>query len=111
MEFIHIALIRYKQWLSIKSLKENEFYSPTYDIDVVWHAHQGNTEVYRIDTGLGSIFNFDTGLRGCFGGRHELKLWSVPGPYPKLRVQTFHCLKINQYKNIFLEKCSIMTTL
>ena len=53
MEFIHIALIRYKQWLSIKSLRQNEFYSPTYDIDVVWHAHQGNTEVYRIDTGLG----------------------------------------------------------
>ena len=40
LEYLHSALIRYKQWLSIKQRYPSEFYSPTYDIDVVWHAHQ-----------------------------------------------------------------------
>ena len=91
IQYLHSALIRYKQWLSIKQRYPSEFYSPTYDIDVVWHAHQWrdiaseshscrkidiisekkcNTEEYQGDTKalLGKILNHDDSVNERYVG-------------------------------------------
>ena len=70
IQFLHSALIRYKQWLSIKKLYPAEFFPPTYDIDVIWHAHQTNTEEYRSDTKalLGKLLMHDDSVNERFIG-------------------------------------------
>lgn len=37
--FIRRAVARYRQFLYLKLLFKNEFISPPYDLDLLWHLH------------------------------------------------------------------------
>ena len=51
-KFIHNALERYKQFVSLKKLYPSEALVPMYDIDLMWHTHQLCPDAYWKDTEL-----------------------------------------------------------
>ncbi|KAG0620699.1 hypothetical protein M758_4G236500 [Ceratodon purpureus] len=68
--FLHAAEMRYKGFLHLAAKSKGKlFLVPTYDIDLMWHAHQLDPIAYRIDTLqiLGKVLDHDdTGTE-----RHE----------------------------------------
>ena len=49
-KFLERGLKRYKMYLYLKSLYNEEFLVPCYDIDVFWHTHQVKPTEYGIET-------------------------------------------------------------
>lgn len=68
-KFLESALARYKQFLLLKRKHPDEFIVPCYDIDLIWHTHQLNPLIYKIETTrlLGQLFNHDDSVNQ----RHE----------------------------------------
>ncbi|XP_060588834.1 uncharacterized protein LOC132744218 [Ruditapes philippinarum] len=59
--FLKHSVLRYKQFLYIKTKVEQVFLVPCYDIDIIWHTHQLNPVVYKDDMVriIGYLFNHD----------------------------------------------------
>ncbi|XP_060588854.1 uncharacterized protein LOC132744229 [Ruditapes philippinarum] len=59
--FLEHSVLRYKQFLYIKTKVEQDFLVPCYDIDLIWHTHQLNPVVYKDDMVriIGYLFNHD----------------------------------------------------
>ncbi|XP_045187309.2 uncharacterized protein LOC123545092 [Mercenaria mercenaria] len=68
-KFLEHSLLRYKQFLFMKTQVDQDFLVPCYDIDLIWHTHQLNPLVYREDMVriIGHLFNHDDNV----GGRSE----------------------------------------
>ena len=49
-EFLRVSLDRYKMYLYLKSLHPDEFLVPCYDMDVCWHTHQIQPNLYQEET-------------------------------------------------------------
>jgi hypothetical protein len=49
-KFLEKGLKRYKMYLYLKSLYNEEFLVPCYDIDVIWHTHQVKPREYGLET-------------------------------------------------------------
>jgi hypothetical protein len=50
VDFLKMALDRYKKFFYLKLLYKNEFVVPCYAIDIIWHSHQLNPIAYSNDT-------------------------------------------------------------
>ena len=59
--FLTTSLSRYKMYLFLKSKYSSEFLCPCYDMDVCWHTHQIQPELYQKETRniLGHILPHD----------------------------------------------------
>jgi len=61
IEFLELALIRYKKFLNLKNLNPKAYIVPCYAIDLIWHTHQLHPIAYSLDTQkiTGSLFPHD----------------------------------------------------
>ena len=59
--FLEHSILRYKQFLFIKTRVEQDFLVPCYDIDLIWHTHLLNPVAYKEDMVriFGELFNHD----------------------------------------------------
>ena len=59
--YLKKSVMRYKQFLYLKSKHPDEFIVPCYDIDVMWHSHQLNPWLYKKETMaiVGNLVNHD----------------------------------------------------
>ena len=59
--FLKASISRYKMYLYLKSKYSSEFLVPCYDMDVCWHTHQVQPELYAFETKeiLGHILPHD----------------------------------------------------
>jgi hypothetical protein len=87
--FLHAAEMRYKGFLHLAAKSKGKlFLVPTYDIDLMWHAHQLDAIAYRIDTLqiLGKVLDHDDAgterskLSNCFLETKQLweETYSLP---------------------------------
>lgn len=93
--FLHAAEMRYKGFLHLAAKsKGKQFLVPTYDIDLMWHAHQLDPLAYRIDTLqiLGKVLDHDdtdaernenSKLHTCFHATKQLWENTFSLPYAK----------------------------
>lgn len=60
-KFLESSLLRYKQFLYMKTRVAQDFLVPCYDIDLIWHTHQLNPVAYKEDMVkiIGYFFNHD----------------------------------------------------
>ncbi len=60
-KFLDSALRRYKQYLMLKKTNPFTFLVPCYDMDLIWHTHQGVPDIYARETTLylGDTLNHD----------------------------------------------------
>lgn len=60
-KYLDNSLLRYKQFIYLKSQLPNDFLVPCYDIDLMWHSHQVNPLIYTQDMVriIGNLFNHD----------------------------------------------------
>uniref|UniRef100_A0A5S6Q8E1 Uncharacterized protein n=1 Tax=Trichuris muris TaxID=70415 RepID=A0A5S6Q8E1_TRIMR len=60
-KYLAEAVNRYKKFVFLKIYYKNEFITPCYDFDIVWHAHQVHIKLYIEDTLrlIGRIFKHD----------------------------------------------------
>ncbi|VDP22009.1 unnamed protein product [Soboliphyme baturini] len=49
-KFMAEAIERYKRFVFLKAMRPNDFLTPLYDFDIVWHAHQVHPVAYAEDT-------------------------------------------------------------
>ena len=49
--YLQLAVKRYKMFLTLMESYRNEFLTPTYQIDLIWHTHMRHPHLYRLDTG------------------------------------------------------------
>jgi hypothetical protein len=61
IEFLELALLRYKKFLNLKNLNPKAYIVPCYAIDLIWHTHQLHPIAYSLDTQkiTGSLFPHD----------------------------------------------------
>ena len=95
--FLGKGLIRYKMYLYLKSMYQEEFLVPCYDIDLFWHAHQLKPLEYKKDTETiigfhlphdDSVNDRSQGSKLCSSQEITEKLWSeIFGPS-----ETFQCI-------------------
>lgn len=59
--FLQQSLTRYKKYLYLKKMNQDQFLVPCYDFDLIWHSHQLHPIIYKQDTEriLGRMFNHD----------------------------------------------------
>ncbi|KAH3820042.1 uncharacterized protein LOC127881625 [Dreissena polymorpha] len=59
--FLDSAILRYKQFLYLRTKLDKAFITPCFDQDLVWHSHQLNPRAYADDTTriVGYVFNHD----------------------------------------------------
>lgn len=75
--FLRVAYKRYCRFLELKKRNKDAVIVPTYDIDVMWHAHMCHPKKYARDTRHLNVFPHDDTLNDRTDGSQLERQWNV----------------------------------